>query len=185
LLDALDIHRLYARNNAWCNARLHAACAELSETAYKAARGAGFFKSIHGVLSHILIVDWFYLDALFAERHGRLLRRLDEPFDTLAEVSEAQRAADLRLVQFCDGIKHEHLEQVVYLERPHGVNEDTVAQTLLHLFQHDIHHRGQAHALLTDAGADPPQLDEFFLTEDRAQRDAELAELGIGPPRGL
>lgn len=179
MLDALEIYRLYARNNAWSNARLHAACAQLGDAAYKADRKASFFGSIHGVLSHILIVDWFYIDALFAERQGRLLRHVEEPYDSLAELSEAQRAADKRLVYFCDKIKPEHLEQIVYLERPGGVKEDTVEQVLLHLFQHDIHHRGQVHALLTDAGVDPPQLDEFFLNEDRAQRDAALAELGF------
>ena len=179
MLDALDIYRLYARNNAWANARLHAVCAELSDSAYKAERRAGFFGSLHGLLSHILIVDWFYLDSLFAERQGRDLRRIEEPFDTLAELAEAQRAVDKRLVYFCDGIDAEHLEQIVFLERKDGVKEDTVEQVLLHLFQHDIHHRGQAHALLTEAGGNPPQLDEFLLNEDREQRDAELAKLGL------
>jgi uncharacterized damage-inducible protein DinB len=39
---------------------------------------------------------------------------------------------------------------------------------LLHLFQHQVHHRGQAHVQLQAAGIAPPQLDEFFLDDDRA-----------------
>ena len=38
---------------------------------------------------------------------------------------------------------------------------------LPHLFQHQIHHRGQAHAMLAGTGVAPPQLDEFFLDWDR------------------
>ena len=179
MFEALDIYRLYARNNAWANARLHAACTRLSEQAYQAERKACFFGSIHRLLSHILIVDWFYIDALFAEGQGRRLRQLEEPYDTLAELSEAQRGADRRLVHFCDKLEPENLDRVVYLERLDGVKEDRVEQVLLHLFQHDIHHRGQVHAWLSDAGIAPPQLDEFLLNEDRVQRDAELVKLGL------
>jgi uncharacterized damage-inducible protein DinB len=39
---------------------------------------------------------------------------------------------------------------------------------LLHLFQHQIHHRGQAHVQLQDAGIAPPQLDDFHLQFERA-----------------
>jgi uncharacterized damage-inducible protein DinB len=49
---------------------------------------------------------------------------------------------------------------------------------LLHLFQHQIHHRGQAHAMLSATGVRPPQLDEFFAAEEAPLRAGEFAELG-------
>ena len=45
--------------------------------------------------------------------------------------------------------------------------KETIGNTLLHLFQHQIHHRGQAHAMLAGTSVAPPQLDEFFLEFDR------------------
>jgi uncharacterized damage-inducible protein DinB len=77
-----------ARNNAWANHRLHEACAGLSAEDYKARR-TSFFPSIHLPLNHILLVDWYYLDAL--DNGGRRWRELyalgDEPCPTLAALS--------------------------------------------------------------------------------------------------
>ena len=50
---------------------------------------------------------------------------------------------------------------------------------LAHLFVHQIHHRGQVHAMLSGTGVAPPQLDEFFLSQDAALRRPELAALGL------
>ena len=55
--------RRMARNNAWSNRRLYRACGELSASELGAPR-TGFFPSIRLTLNHILIVDWYYLDAL-------------------------------------------------------------------------------------------------------------------------
>ncbi len=44
---------------------------------------------------------------------------------------------------------------------------ERIDAVLPHLFQHQIHHRGQAHAMLSSTGVAPPQLDEFFLDFDR------------------
>ena len=55
------------------------------------------------------------------------------------------------------------------------MKKETVASVLPHLFIHQIHHRGQAHAMLSGTTVKPPQLDEFFLFEDRAATLPELA----------
>ncbi len=49
---------------------------------------------------------------------------------------------------------------------------------LLHLFQHQVHHRGQAHAMLSGTSVRPPQLDEFFSVDEAPLRAAEFAALG-------
>ena len=53
-----------------------------------------------------------------------------------------------------------------------------LTRLLAHLFQHQIHHRGQAHAMLAGTSVAPPQLDEFFCANEAHLRAAELAELG-------
>jgi hypothetical protein len=46
------------------------------------------------------------------------------------------------------------------------------------MFQHSVHHRGQAHAMLSATTVKPPQLDEFFAAEEAPLRASELAALG-------
>jgi uncharacterized damage-inducible protein DinB len=48
----------------------------------------------------------------------------------------------------------------------------------MHLFQHQIHHRGQAHAMLAETAVSPPQLDEFFPVEEAPSRATEFSRLG-------
>jgi uncharacterized damage-inducible protein DinB len=57
---------------------------------------------------------------------------------------------------------------------------DRVGDILMHLFQHQLHHRGQAHAMLSGTRVAPPQLDEYFLSADREVADRELAGAGHG-----
>lgn len=49
---------------------------------------------------------------------------------------------------------------------------------LLHLFIRQIHHRGQAHAMLSATGVAPPQLDEFYSVGEAPLRAVEFAALG-------
>ncbi len=61
--SAVQTFRAFAYNNAWANHRLLTACAALSPEAFAAPR-TGFFPSLAATLNHILIIDWFYVDAL-------------------------------------------------------------------------------------------------------------------------
>ncbi|MGK4003122.1 DinB family protein [Sorangium sp. So ce1036] len=178
-MDTLTTFRAMARNNAWSNHRLHRACAELSSAELTAER-TSFFPSIHKTLTHILLVDWYYLDAL--ERGGRGLTLFAdmEPFADFAALRQAQREADRRLIAFCEALPDEAaLDGEVQIQREAHVQVDRVGGVLLHLFVHQIHHRGQAHAMLSGTRVQPPQLDEFFLAEELPLREAELRELGL------
>jgi uncharacterized damage-inducible protein DinB len=168
-----------ARNNAWSNHRLLRACAALSQRDFEATR-TSFFPSLQRTLNHILIVDWYYLDGL--ERGGRGLAVLaDElPFPALGDLAPAQAAADARLVRFCEGLTEETLDRVVVLDRGEdGLTHEAVHAVLAHLFVHQIHHRGQAHAMLAGTVVAPPQLDEFFLAWDAPRRREEIERLGL------
>lgn len=168
-----------ARNNAWSNHRLLRACAALSQEEFEAKR-VSFFPSIQLTLNHILVVDWYYLDGL--EQGGRGLASFENelPFPTLPALAAAQADADQRLVCYCDGVTEDGLGRVVALDRgEHGLTHEDVHAVLAHLFVHQIHHRGQAHAMLAGTGVKPPQLDEFFLAWDAPLREHELNELGL------
>jgi uncharacterized damage-inducible protein DinB len=157
---------LMARNNAWANAVLHAAAAGLSPEVFAAPR-PGFFSSLAATLNHILAVDRYYLDALEAGGLGRSVYDAPQLSDPAA-LAEAQAAEDRRLIAFCEGLTESALQEDCATERAGGVVQETVEALLLHLFQHQIHHRGQAHVQLQEAGIAPPQLDEFYLNHDRA-----------------
>lgn len=172
--------RAMARNNAWSNHRLLTACLGLTDEAF-AARRTGFFPSLQATLNHILTVDWFYLDALEGGGMGVSVFDPEIPYPTAAGLADAQAAVDRRLIAFCDGLADpDGLERVVVIDRgPDGPDRETVGQVLTHLFVHQIHHRGQAHAMLSGTCAEPPQLDEFFLDYDRQRREAEVRRLGL------
>ena len=168
-----------ARNNAWANHRLYEACARLSDPDRRAVR-TSFFPTIHATLSHVLIVDWYYVDALEGGGRGPALYANPEPFAGFAELCDAQRDVDRRLVAWCEAMTDASTDAEVVLVREAGARHvERVADVLAHLFQHQVHHRGQVHAMLAGTAVPPPQLDEYFLREDTTRRVAELAALGL------
>jgi len=163
---ALAHLRLMARNNAYANERLYYACCRLGQAEFTAER-TNFFPSIRETLNHNWEVDRYYLDALCQEGLG--LAVYDTPhLQTADELKDAQEKEDKKLIGFCDELSEDYLDRNVAQDRgDHGVKHETVDNTLLHLFQHQIHHRGQVHAMLAGTSVSPPQLDEFFLEFDR------------------
>ncbi|HSD85873.1 MAG TPA: DinB family protein [Kofleriaceae bacterium] len=175
-MDATDIMRRMAHNNAWANLRLHRAVGTLSGEDYRATR-TSFFPSLHLTLSHILFVDLFYVSALEGTATTAVWDELDrfERDGTFAELRQRQRDVDRRLIDATDG----DLDAPVKMPRATHIQTDTRGAVLLHLFQHQIHHRGQAHAMLSGTAVNPPQLDEFFLADELSLREGELRELGL------
>lgn len=176
----LDWHRAMARNNLWSNRRLLGAVATLDEAAFKARR-TSFFPSLHETLNHILAVDLYYLDALAEGGVGPRIFLEYRPAATGADLLPRQEASDRRLVALCEGFGPADLERTVATDRgERGRFDETIGALLMHLFTHQTHHRGQAHAMLAGTVVPPPQLDEFFLVFDEPLRRAEMA--GLFPP---
>jgi uncharacterized damage-inducible protein DinB len=178
-----------AFNNAWANHRLLKACAALRPEDFRARR-TSFFPSLKATLNHILTVDWYYLEMLERSRaglppHGDAHRHFDpeEPFDDCAALAAAQRESDVRLIAYCEGLDDARLDDPVLIPRSTGVQRDRVRRILAHLFQHQVHHRGQAHAMLTGTTVKPPQLDEFYCTGEADLRAHDFAELGFTEER--
>jgi uncharacterized damage-inducible protein DinB len=169
--------RVMAYNNAWANHRLLSACAGLSQAEFEASR-TSFFPSIAATLNHILTVDWFYVDALEGGTLGPAAWANPLPYSTLAELHPAQAAVDRRLIAWCSSLGEHGPDQIVRVHRESRVQTERADRLLLHLFQHQIHHRGQAHAMLAGTQVPPPQLDEFFSVAEAPLRAAEFKELG-------
>jgi uncharacterized damage-inducible protein DinB len=175
-----------AFHNAWANHRLLAACARLTLDEFAATR-TSFFPSIRATLNHLLTVDWYYIDALERSRAGRppdddpeRFFRSEQPFARCAELAEAQRESDRRLLALCAALDDAALDRWVEIPRRSGLQRERLGRVLAHLFQHQIHHRGQVHAMLAGTSVPPPQLDEFFCENDAHLRAEEFRVLGFG-----
>lgn len=156
-----------ALNTAWANATLYGAMAGMDDATFAAPR-PGFFPSLKETLNHIYEVDLYYIDALTEGGLGR--RVYDRTHEgSVTALAACQAEADMRLATFCNGLDSTALTRRVRTERAHDAEvTERVDRLLLHLFQHQIHHRGQAHVQLQDAGIAPPQLDDFYLDDGRA-----------------
>jgi len=169
---------LQACANRLANHRLHGAMAVLSPDELHAPR-TSFFPSLMRTLNHVLIVDQFYVAALHGEADMRRHFASENPHAELAPLAAAQAHSDERLVAWCAGLAPADVDRPVAIDRDHGrFQHDRVFGVLLHLFQHQTHHRGQVHAMLSGTRVAPPQLDEFMMPSEAHLRVAEMAALG-------
>jgi uncharacterized damage-inducible protein DinB len=176
-MDTALPYRVMAYNNAWANHRLLTACLRLSQEAFAAQR-TGFFPSLRATLNHILIIDRFYVDAMEGGALGPAAWANPEPCATASILRAAQAQVDQRLIAVVNGLDAAALHRVVSVHRADRIQRERMDRLLLHLFQHQVHHRGQAHAMMSDTGVPPPQLDEFFSVGEAPLRATEFAELG-------
>nr|WP_196260439.1 DinB family protein [Pelagibacterium limicola] len=175
--SALRVFTKLAVNNALANLRLAQAVASLSQADFEAPR-TGFFPSLKATLNHILIIDWFYIDAIRGGTLGPQAWADETPFGDAASLYVAQRKSDLQLFAFCQGLAPHDLAAPVHLHRQSRIQTERLDDVLSHLFQHQTHHRGQAHAMLSGTPTAPPQLDEFITADDAKFRSEELSAFG-------
>ncbi|MEH2565545.1 DinB family protein [Bradyrhizobium sp. AZCC 2289] len=152
-------YRMLGHYNAWANARLYDAAARLSAEQYRADRGA-FFKSVHGTLNHLLATDRIWMQRFTGE--GDAPDRLDAIlFGTLAELRPAREAEDRRIIDFVDQLDDARIAGTIRYRRVSTpeVFEQPLGPALAHWFNHQTHHRGQVHALLTGLAGHAPELD--------------------------
>ena len=177
MTDFLRTFRKLAQANRLANARLHRACATLDPADLLLPRPA-FFGSIQATLNHILLVDRFYVNAL----EGNLLNRpaLEEAraCPDLPTLSRWQEATDLRLLAHVEALTDATLTEIVAVDRGETVQYDWRDDLLSHVFQHQTHHRGQVHGMLSATVVKPPQLDEFIVGDDARARATDMALLG-------
>ena len=155
-------YQMFGRYNAWANKRLYDAAAQLSNEQYRADRGA-FFKSVHGTLNHLLATDRIWMQRFTGT--GTAPGRLDAIlFETLDELHPAREAEDRRIVAYIDSLDEARLAGVIRYRRVSTPEEfvQKLMPALDHWFNHQTHHRGQVHALLTALVGRAPELDLLF-----------------------
>jgi uncharacterized damage-inducible protein DinB len=152
-------YRMFGHYNAWANGRLYEAAAALSTEQYRADRGA-FFKSVHGTLNHLLVTDRVWMHRFTGE--GDAPDRLDSIlFESFTELRAARDAEDRRIIDFVDRLDDARIAGTIRYRRVSTPEqfEQQMAPALAHWFNHQTHHRGQVHGLLTGLVGKAPELD--------------------------
>ena len=129
-------------------------------------------------MNHIHLVDLFYIDALQGGTRGVSVFDNVEPYRDPSALFAAQFSLDQTVIALVDSMTTGDLSRLVHIHRSDRIQIETVADTVMHVFLHDQHHRGQVHAMLSGTSIKPPQLDEFFMSDDARFRIDDLAALG-------
>src|ERR1700726_4524786 len=156
-------YRMFGHYNAWANGRLYDSVARLTPEQYRADRGA-FFKSVHGTLNHLLVTDRIWMQRFTGE--GEAPDRLDAIlFETFEQLRAAREAEDRRIVDFVEELDDLRIAGTIKYRRITSPEqfEQPMAPALAHWFNHQTHHRGQVHALLTGLVGQAPELDLLIL----------------------
>lgn len=165
-----DHFALMAEYNTWANTRLYRMAAALTDEQYRRDVGA-YFRSLHGTLNHLLTADRIWLWRLTGT--GVSPTRLDAiQHEDLAELTEARRKEDERLSSFVSSRTDAQFEDSVEYRMMNGsTQKQKLREVLAHLFNHQTHHRGQAHGILTALGVkEPDSLDVLWMMRERGAR---------------
>lgn len=154
--------QIFARYNAWANNRLYAVVERLPEDEMTRERPAAYFGSILGTLNHILVGDRVWMARFEGGESG--IRSLDQILhDDWEELRDARREEDRRIMAFVDRMRAQDYERRLAFRTLKGEpGSGTYGQLFAHLFNHQTHHRGQVHALVKEAGAEPPAIDLVY-----------------------
>jgi uncharacterized damage-inducible protein DinB len=146
---------MLAAYNHWANIRLYDMAAALPDELYRKPVGV-YFKSLHGTLNHLLTADriWMHRLAGTGEHPDKLNATIH---DDLVSLRAARLAEDQRIVDFVDSLDTANFDQAWDYRTLNGTPQrQPLYEILAHLFNHQTHHRGQAHAALTALGVSEP-----------------------------
>jgi uncharacterized damage-inducible protein DinB len=150
--------RLMAAYNSAANHRLYAACSLLDDAARRKDRRA-LFRSVHGTLNHLMIGDLIWM-ARFEGGEAPSTGLDAELYPRFESLARARQALDKRIEAFfakLDGASASR--EISYINNEGRRFADPMSLLLPHFFNHQTHHRGQIHTLLTQAHVDAPVLD--------------------------
>jgi uncharacterized damage-inducible protein DinB len=158
---------MMADYNAWANGRLYGMARQLPDEQYRRDVGA-YFKSLHGTLNHIMVADLIWMHRLTgAGDHPKHLNEI--VFDDLPSLLAARQQEDKRIITYVDSLSDAQLAETWDYRTLDGtLQRQPRRETLAHLFNHQTHHRGQAHAILTVLGVrEPKGLDLLLMQRER------------------
>ena len=150
--------QMLARYNCIANERLFSKCGELEDSEYRKQR-AGSFGSIHGLLNHILLGDRRWL-GLF-ESGERVTPPLNQIlYDDFGDLRAAREREDARLESFFGKLDATFWgRSFAYTNNQGKDHVESAHVACTHLFNHQTHHRGQVHVMLSQTRVTPPSLD--------------------------
>lgn len=145
-----------AKYNAWANTRLYGMARGLPDESYRKNVGA-FFGSLHGTLNHLLAADriWMRRFTGTGDHPAKLNAIL---FEDLPSLEFARKEEDKRIVQYVGGLSDNDIgKDLDYSTLSGAPQRNPLRDLLAHFFNHQTHHRGQAHTILTVLGIPEPQ----------------------------
>jgi uncharacterized damage-inducible protein DinB len=155
--------------------RIYEAALALSEEDYRRNVGV-FFKSLHGTLNHMVLTDRQWLHRLTGE--GETYTRLDAIlYEDRRELTQARIVEDDRITRYIGSVDEAILEsELTYTNSRGEPFTQKRREILAHFFNHQTHHRGHAHAILSIVtGREPPSLD--LLAMQRGVKAVDLRDL--------
>ena len=160
---SVEYCQLLARYNRWMNERMYATVGELDDEERKRARGA-FFGSIHRTLDHIVWADRTWLGRFTGTPHPVAAFGADA-HPEFSELVREREAADTLMLDWAGQVSPAWLASTLeYRAASDGrLRQAPAWVAATHLFQHATHHRGQATALIKQAGKDPGVTDLPYL----------------------
>lgn len=161
-----------ANYNTWANTQIFEVCRKISDDQYRKDLGA-FFGSIHNTLNHVLLVDLLYLGRLKGETNDHIHSLKQILYNDLDSLAKARVEVDRNLTDYVQGLNQNDLNRTVKYSRMSGeVCEENVEDILLTLFNHQTHHRGQVHAMLTQSGIENSEMPNIDLVDYLASAKA-------------
>jgi uncharacterized damage-inducible protein DinB len=166
--------RLMADYNQWMNAKVYAAAASLPPGELERERGA-FFGSLLATLNHVMVGDTLWLQRYAKHPAGFPLldpiRAITPPASLthplfaagdFAAMQAHRQWLDQVIIDWAASIREEDLDHLLDYRNSKGPNRREFFSLLMHFFNHQTHHRGQASTLLSQAGVDIGDTDLLF-----------------------
>jgi len=157
-MDLATHFQILARYNRISNERIYESCAQLNDAEYRRER-LGSFGSIHALLNHILLGDRIWMSRF--KGGGQVTPALNTVlFESFPQLRLAREKEDAEMESFFGGIDSGFLErELVYVNSRKQECRDSASMAVSHFFNHQTHHRGQIHVMLSQSSVPPPSLD--------------------------
>lgn len=173
-----DYAMLMAHYNSWMNERLYGAAATLPDAELALDKGA-FFGSLLGTLNHLVVADTIWLKRFAAHQPACTaldpVRALETPASLrtqwaseLAALRPHRAMLDGVISAWAAQLQDADGDEVLHYTNSVGPNSKRLGAVVLHFFNHQTHHRGQATTLLSQAGVAPGVTDLLLLIPKEA-----------------
>ena len=173
----MDSYEISAKYNQWMNNSIYNTCVKMGQESIESNQSA-FFGSILKTLNHLLVGDiiWLYrcsgdkshLNLKDAGGNRVTISGLDQIlYADLKELFEIRQKIDLCIISYINGLDRGNNDKLIVYKTSQGVDKtNTLADILMHWFNHQTHHRGQVTAMISQQGYDYGSTDLIYIKDD-------------------